>query len=71
MTKEKKYYTNEQISRKYSALGLKQKNRVLYEAIEYMSQYNGRSRFLCIAMAMGYDNTQGDNKSYFKRENIY
>jgi hypothetical protein len=38
------------------------------EEIEYMQGYNGRSRFLCIAMAMGYDNYEGDNKSYIKRK---
>jgi hypothetical protein len=62
-----KYYTSEEISKKYAALSLKEKNEVLYEAIDYMQSYNGRSRFLCIAMAMGYDNYEGDNKSYFKR----
>ena len=62
-----KYYTSEEISKKYEALSLKEKNEVLYKAIDYMQIYNGRSRFLCIAMAMGYDNYEGDNKSYFKR----
>lgn len=64
-----KYYTSEEISKKYAALTLKEKNEVLYEAIDYMQSYNGRSRFLCIAMAMGYDNDEGDDKSYFKRFN--
>jgi hypothetical protein len=64
---ETKYYTSEEISKKYAALSLKEKNEVLYEAIDNMQTYNGRSRFLCIAMAMGFDNYEGDDKSYFKR----
>lgn len=62
-----KYYTSEEISIKYAALSLKEKNEVLYEAIDYMKSHNGRSRFVCIAMAMGYDNYEGDDNSYFKR----
>ena len=65
---ETKYYTGEEISKKYAALSLEEKNEVLYEAINYMQAYNGRSRFLCITMAMGYDNYVGDDKSYFKRD---
>jgi hypothetical protein len=61
-----KHYTSEYISKKYNALSLKEKTIVLYEALDYMQQYNGRSRFMCIAMAMGYDNFEGDSKSYFK-----
>ena len=64
---ETKYYTSEEISKKYAALSLKEKNKILYEAIDNMQSYNGRSRFLCIAMAMGFDNYEGDDKSYFKR----
>jgi hypothetical protein len=67
METKAKYYTSEDISKKYAGLSLKEKNEVLYEAIGYMQSYNGRSRFLCIALAMGYDNYEGDNKSYFKR----
>lgn len=67
MGTKKIYYTSEEISKKYAALSLKEKNEVLYESIDYMQSYNGRSRFLCIAMAMGYENYEGDNKSYFKR----
>ena len=65
--KDTKYYTSEEISKKYAVLSLKEKNKVLYEAIDYMQSYSGRSRFLCIAMAMGYGNCEGDSKSYFKR----
>jgi hypothetical protein len=42
------------------------KIQVLYEAIDNMQTYNGRSRFLCIAMAMGYDNDEGLSDTYTK-----
>lgn len=61
-----KYYTSEEVSAKYESLTLKQKNAVLYDAISYMQQYNGRSVFLCIAMAMGYDNFEGGLNTYTK-----
>lgn len=60
-----KHYTTEEISKKYASMSLKEKNEVLYEAISYMQSYNGRSRFLCIALAMGYDSN--DEDTYFKR----
>lgn len=41
-----------------------EKIKVLYEAIDIMQEYNGRSRFLCIAMAMGYDNFEGESYTY-------
>jgi hypothetical protein len=61
------YYTQEYIAKKYDKLPLKIKNTILYNAIDYMEQYNGRSKFLCIAMAMGYDNYEGNNNSYYRR----
>jgi len=67
METETKYYTSEQVSTKYASLSLKEKNEVLYEAIDYMQSYNGRSRFLCIAMAMGFDNDEGNTDTYYKR----
>ena len=62
-----KYFTSEQIQSKFDKLSCKEKNEVLYGALDYMQVYNGRSKFLCIAMAMGYDNSEGDNKSYYKK----
>lgn len=67
MKDKNKYYTTEDIIKKYNALSLKAKNTVLYDAIDYMQSYNGRSRLLCIALAMGYDDIEGDGKSYVKR----
>jgi len=67
MSDKIKYYTSKEISKEYEGLSLKEKNIILYDAIDYMNQYNGRTRFLCIAMAMGYENTEGENTTYFKR----
>lgn len=61
-----KYYTSEEISKQYNKMTKDEKIEVLNSAINYMQQYNGRSKFLCIAMAMGYNNHEGDDKSYYK-----
>jgi len=65
---EEKYYTSTQISTEYEKLTLRAKIGVLMEALDYMQQHNGRSKFLCIAMAMGYDNYEGETNTYFKRK---
>jgi uncharacterized protein YeeX (DUF496 family) len=62
------YYTSEQIYKKFLKLSLQKRNEVLYEAIDFMQQYNGRSRFLCIAMAMGYENYEDRIDSYIKKQ---
>ena len=67
METKEKYYTSEQISNEFEKLTKDKKISVLYEAIDYMQSYNGRSRFLCIAMAMGYDNYEGRRDTYTKR----
>ncbi len=66
MVGETKYYTREQISKEFDKLSKDKKIQVLYEAIDNMQTYNGRSRFLCIAMAMGYDNDEGLSDTYTK-----
>lgn len=65
---EPKYVTSRDINNKYNKLSKNKKIEVLYEAIDYMQSYNGRSRFLCIAMAMGYDNNEGLDTTYYKRK---
>jgi hypothetical protein len=67
MTTKEKYYTDDHIMKEYGALSLKKKNDILYDALDFMQQYNGRSKFLCIAMAMGYDNYEGENNTYIKK----
>jgi predicted metallopeptidase len=64
MKDKPKYYTAEQISSKFEQMTKDEKIKVLYEAIDIMQEYNGRSRFLCIAMAMGYDNFEGKSDTY-------
>jgi hypothetical protein len=67
METKEKYYTSEYISKKYAKLSFKEKCNILFNAIEIMNQYNGRSKFLCIAMAMGFENNEGQNNTYTKR----
>jgi hypothetical protein len=66
MKTKEKYYTEDHIRSEYNKLSSAKKNEILYEAIDIMQQYNGRNRFLCIAMAMGYDNYEGDSNKYTK-----
>ena len=64
---ETKYYTNTHINRQYNDLNPQQKIELLWEALDYMQAYNGRSKILCVAMALGYDNDEGETDTYFKR----
>lgn len=68
METKENYYTSEQISNEFEKLTKDKKISVLYDAIDYMQNYNGRSRFLCIAIAMGYDNYEGRSDTYTKRQ---
>ena len=63
----KKYYNSNEIYNEFDKLSKDKKIVILYEAIDYMQQYNGRSRFQCISLAMGYENDKGDKDSYYKR----
>ena len=63
---EEEKFTSKEISAKYANLSYKEKADILYDALDYMSQFNGRTKFLCIALAMGYDNI--DEGLYIKRK---
>ena len=64
MKTKTKYYTATQILIKFESMSKDSKINVLYEAIDIMQQYNNRSRFFCIAMAMGYKNVEGKSDTY-------
>jgi len=64
METKTKYYTADQIRTKFEKMPKDLKIKVLYEAIDIMQQYSGRSRFLCIAIAMGYENFEGEIDTY-------
>lgn len=34
---------------------------IMYDALDLMQQYNGRSRFHCIAVACGYEAVESEN----------
>jgi hypothetical protein len=54
-----KTYTSEEIRNKYNKLTNSKQVTILWDALDFMQQYNGRSRFECIALAMGFD-SNGD-----------
>jgi hypothetical protein len=66
MEKKVKNYTSKHIQDQFNNLTKDEKIIVLYEALTVMQQHNSRSRFLCIAMAMGYENWEGDSDTYVK-----
>tara|TARA_R110000796_G_scaffold146955_3_gene263693 strand:- start:1600 stop:1833 length:234 start_codon:yes stop_codon:yes gene_type:complete len=60
------YYASKEISTEFYKLTQNKRIEVLYDALDYMQQYNGRTKFMCIAMAMGYENYEGANNTYYK-----
>lgn len=50
----KMFLTHDQFLNKWGKLTQTQKLGVLWEALDYMSQSNTRTKTQCIAMAMGY-----------------
>lgn len=62
----KEYYTVQDIIKKYDSLSNKYKENVLWNALEYMKQFNGRTKWYCVARAMGFDNDTGDDNEYYK-----
>lgn len=65
-----KYYAGNQITDKFDCLTPQQKIHILWESLDYMQAYNGRSKTLCIAMALGYDNDEGEDNTYYKRRPV-
>ena len=63
---ETKYYDTTYIWKEYEKMSAVKKVAVLWSALDYMEEYNGRSKTTCLAMAMGYKNIEGDSFSYFK-----
>ena len=63
----KTYYSTDQIQEEFNRLPSHQKIEVLYEALDFMQRYNGRSRWTCIALAMGYENPEGESGTYVKK----
>ena len=61
------YYTTQEVKKKFDKLSKDNKIEILNEAIDNMQMYNGRSKFFCIALAMGYKSTdEGENNRFEK-----
>lgn len=61
-----KTYSITDIIIKYNKLSSIQRVKILWDALDYMSQYNGRSKYVCIAYAMGYYNDENKYDVYIK-----
>lgn len=55
-----KNITSTEVKEIYNSLPLDRKNHILYNALDYMQSYNGRSKIQCIAYAMGYESNWCD-----------
>lgn len=64
--KAEKNYTSDQILKEFNKLTKDKTIDVLFDALDCMQQYNGRSKMLCVAMAMGYENYEGESDTYTK-----
>jgi len=64
--KNQTYYTSQEIAAEYENLTQEEKNAVLWTALDYMQQYNGRAKFFCVAMAMGYENDECKSDTWTK-----
>ena len=51
----KKSRTFQEIVKVYKKLPNKERLELLWEALDHMSMYNGRTKWACIIIAMGYD----------------
>ena len=66
-TTTEKYYSSNELLMKFNSLNDKQTVSVLFDALDYMEQYNGSSKFTCIMMSMGYQNTEGESDTWTKK----
>ena len=62
------YFNQNQINQEFMELTPNARVEVLMDALNYMKQHNNRSRILCIALAMGYQNYEGREDSYYKED---
>jgi hypothetical protein len=45
----------------YDKLTTEEKNKILWEALDFMNQYNGRRKYDCVGLAMGFKQTSDDD----------
>ena len=48
-----KKYTLEEVLNKFNKKGKDKQITILWDALDYMSKYNGRTKLECVALAMG------------------
>jgi len=64
---EIKHYTDlSEIIKDFNRQTKVKKILILGEALDYMEQNNSRSKFTCIALAMGYKNDEGEKNTWYK-----
>lgn len=58
-------FTEQELIEKFNNLTSSQRAIILFEALDYMQQYNGRSKTTCICLAMGFKHTKS-HEEYIK-----
>jgi len=61
-----KTYTIEYIKIKFQQLNKAEQINILWSALDYMNQYNGRTKWECVALGMGYLNDIDDDNIWIK-----
>jgi hypothetical protein len=59
----KKYFTFNEVLIKYNKLSSSKQVTILWDALDYMQQYNGRTKSECVILAMGFE---GEFDKYIK-----
>lgn len=62
----KKYYNEDDIRMEFNKRAKYEKIAILFNALDLMEQFNGRTKIYCIAVAMGYENIEGLYNTYIK-----
>lgn len=68
MARQNKPLNTGDVLAKFNQLSWKNQANVLYEAIDFMQQYNGRSRADCICLAMGYTPSQEHDEMWIQEQ---
>lgn len=66
MSKEVEYFNITDIFEEFNKASSSKRIHWLWEALDYMEQYNGRGKDMCLALAMGYKNYEGKADTYYK-----
>ena len=68
MSDKQKTFTQQELMNLFNSQPASTKVGILLSALDYMQQYNGRSKADCIIYAMDYRDMDGSNDTFIKDE---